>query len=46
TDKVLFATDSPWSGQREYVELISSLGFTDTELEKMLCGNAKKLLKM
>lgn len=44
TDKVLFATDSPWADQKKFVEIFSSLGFSDAELEMMFSGNARKLL--
>ncbi len=44
TDKVLFATDSPWADQKKFVEIFSSLGFSDAELEMMLSENARKLL--
>ena len=43
-DKILFATDSPWSGQKEDVEYIKRIGFTDEELEKILYKNGAKLL--
>lgn len=45
-DKVLFATDSPWSGQKETMDKIKSLGFT-LEEEKMIFGdNAARLLNL
>lgn len=44
TDKILFATDSPWSGQKESVEYLSRLPFTETEKQKIFDGNARKLL--
>ena len=43
-DKILFATDSPWSGQKEDVEYIKRIGFTEEELEKILYKNGAKLL--
>lgn len=43
-DKILFATDSPWSGQKEDVEYIRRIGFTEEELEKILYKNGAKLL--
>ncbi len=43
-DRILFATDSPWSGIRENVEIIHSYGLpTETE-EKIFAKNASKLL--
>lgn len=43
-DRVLFATDSPWSGQKETYEHMKSLDFTEEELERILHGNAEILL--
>ncbi|MDD6094830.1 MAG: amidohydrolase family protein, partial [Clostridia bacterium] len=45
-DKILFATDSPWAGQKEYVELFKALPLTETEKELILYKNAAKLLKI
>lgn len=45
TDKILFGTDSPWSGQKESVEWLKSLPFSQEEQEQIFGGNAKKLLK-
>ncbi len=44
TDRVLFATDSPWSGQRFYVDTIDSLPFTDQEKNALYESNASELL--
>ncbi len=44
-DKVLFATDSPWADQKHYVEMLSSFGFSNDELQLMYHKNAEKLLK-
>lgn len=44
-DKILFATDSPWNGQKEYVEHFLSLsGLSDREKDQILCQNAERLL--
>jgi predicted TIM-barrel fold metal-dependent hydrolase len=43
-EKVLFATDSPWGGQKEELERIRSLGLTPGEECAVLGGNAAKLL--
>lgn len=44
-DKILFATDSPWNGQREYVEHFQTLsGLSDREKEMILYQNAERLL--
>lgn len=45
TDKILFATDSPWSAARRDMEFIQRLPFSDSEKEAVLYGNAKKLLE-
>ncbi|HIX59780.1 MAG TPA: amidohydrolase family protein [Candidatus Blautia gallistercoris] len=45
TDKVLFGSDSPWTSQKEDVEVFRSLGsLTDLEKEQIFSGNARKLL--
>ncbi|MDD3173712.1 MAG: TatD family hydrolase [Herbinix sp.] len=43
-DRVLFATDSPWGGQKETLEYIRNLDFTEEELDRMLWRNAEELL--
>lgn len=43
-EKILFGTDSPWSEQKEYVDKIKSLNFTDEEKEKIFHKNAERLL--
>lgn len=43
-DKILFATDSPWSGQKEFLEIIRRMPLTDDERKKILGENACKLL--
>lgn len=43
-DKILFATDSPWSGQKEDVDYIKKIGFTQEELDKILWKNGAGLL--
>ncbi len=44
SDKILFATDSPWADQKEYAELISKMPLTEEEKEKIYYKNAVKLL--
>lgn len=45
-DRILFATDSPWSAQDESIKAIRNLHFTPEE-EKMILGdNARKLLEL
>ncbi len=43
-DKILFATDSPWAGQKEYIELLNRMPLTVEEKEKIFSKNARKLL--
>lgn len=44
-DKILFATDSPWNGQKEYVERFKRVkGLSDTQKEMILGKNAERLL--
>lgn len=45
-DKILFATDSPWSGQKEFIEILQKMPLTDEEREKIFAGNACRLLKL
>lgn len=45
-DKVLFATDSPWRDQREFVERMQRIPLTDEEREQIFAGTARKLLKI
>jgi len=45
-DKVLFATDSPWSGQGETIEYLKKMDFTKEELERIFYINALELLGM
>ncbi|MBP3325613.1 MAG: amidohydrolase family protein [Coprococcus sp.] len=43
-DKILFATDSPWSSQKKGVEDIKNLPVSDEVKDKILGENAKRLL--
>lgn len=45
-DKILFATDSPWSDAKTELEHIRAAGLTEAETEQILCGNARTLLKL
>ena len=45
-DKILFATDTPWSDIKSDVERIRSFGLTRTAEEKIFSENAKKLLRI
>ena len=43
-DRLLFGTDCPWSGQAESLAYLEKLTLTADEKEKILGGNAAKLL--
>ena len=45
-DRTLFATDSPWGGQKETLEYLGKLDFTEEELDWILYLNAMELLGM
>ncbi len=45
-DKVLFATDSPWSNSKKTADVIKKLPITDMQKESILSRNAVKLLKL
>lgn len=46
TDRILFATDSPWSGQKESVEYFQKMDLSEEEKRQILSENAKKLLTL
>lgn len=46
TDKILFATDSPWEDQKDYIRRIEAMTLTDEEKAMILGGNAAKLLNL
>lgn len=46
TDKILFATDSPWSDACRDLEVIKSLPLADNAKEAIFFGNARELLNM
>ncbi|MCI5869047.1 MAG: amidohydrolase family protein [Dorea sp.] len=45
-DKILFATDSPWAGQKQFVEVFSKMPLSEEEKERILYKNACQLLKL
>ena len=45
-DRILFATDSPWSDQKATLDRVRALGFEGAELEAILGGNAKRVFSV
>jgi len=45
TDKLLFATDSPWSNSKKTADIIKSLSIPNAQKEAILAGNALRILK-
>ena len=45
-DKILFGSDSPWGGQREFVNVFNQLDLTEEERTLISHQNTKKLLKL
>ena len=43
-ERVLFATDSPWAEQKDYVNRVSAMPFTEEEKRFIFADNAKRLL--
>lgn len=43
-DKILFASDSPWADQAEFVKIIKSYGFSKEDEDKIFYQNACKIL--
>lgn len=46
TDKILFATDSPWFDPAETIRAVENAGFTEAEKLAIYSENAKRLLKI
>lgn len=44
TDRILFATDSPWASQKDYIDKLKQLELSSDEKEAIFFDNAKKLL--
>ena len=44
SDKILFATDSPWSDMAKGIDWIQKLDLPQNVTEDILSGNAKRLL--
>ena len=43
-NKILFATDSPWASQKEFVNILSEMNLTEQEKEQIFFQNACNLL--
>lgn len=43
-DRILFATDSPWADQAEFLNALQGLGLDSESTQKILSGNAAALL--
>lgn len=43
-DKILFATDSPWAGQKEFIRIMNEMNLTEEERQKIYYKNACQLL--
>lgn len=46
TDKLLFASDSPWSNAKTELEHINALPLPENDINAILGGNAKRILKL
>ncbi len=46
SEKILFATDSPWEDQGKSAAAISALSLSPSDLENILYKNAQKILKL
>ncbi len=46
SEKILFATDSPWQGQAEAVRYFSELGLEQNVLDNIFYKNAQKILNL
>ncbi len=46
SERILFATDSPWSDQKEYIDRISIMPLSDEEKDNIFYKNAYKLLQL
>lgn len=44
--KILFATDSPWTNQKECIDIINATSLTKEQKEQLFYKNAKKLLRL
>ena len=45
SEKILFATDSPWGNAEDYIKIVKNLDITETEFENITYRNALNILK-
>lgn len=45
-DRILFATDSPWSDASEELKIFGEIAIPDEDKKKILSGNAERILKL
>lgn len=45
-DKILFATDSPWEAQKDYIARIEKMPLSEQEKEQIFSANALELLQL
>ena len=45
-DRILFATDSPWQDQKDYIDRVRCTGLKQEEQESVFSENARKLLSL
>lgn len=46
TEKILFATDSPWEDQKDYIRRIQNMSLTNEEKAQIFYNNAAELLNL
>lgn len=46
SDRILFATDSPWAGQKEMADYVKSLPLNENDIQNILYKNAARLLDL
>ena len=46
SDKILFASDSPWSNAKNEIKRIKNLNISTEDKDNILYKNAKRLLKI
>lgn len=44
SEKILFATDSPWAGQKRFVDVMKGMDISEEERENVMWRNGKRLL--